>query len=298
MNDYIYRLCSFLGGRLPLPLLYLIGRLVSGLKYIFIYSTRRNVRANARAILEYRRKKKGIPYTEKDLARTVRETYNNFSRYLVDFFNVPRWNIESVRKKVVVEGIDLLDEGFSCGRGVVALTAHVGNWELAGIAASILGYKVTAVAIPYLSPAVTKIYRERRNSKGVDVLLTGSNPRGLLKALRENRVLAVLGDKAFTEKGIKTEFLGVDALLPRGPATLAVKMGAFFTAGFFMMEKNGYRFFFRRISLPHSSMSEEEKINILFEGGARAIEEVILEYPSQWLNFSPFAGTQDQPSAG
>jgi len=175
------------------------------------------------------------------------------------------------------------------GKGVVALTAHIGNWELAGITASLMGYGVTAVSIPYLSPAVTRIYRKRRSSKGINVLLTGTSPKGPLKALRENRVLAVLGDKVFTERGIKTVFLGVEASLPRGPATLAVKTDAFFTAGFFVMEKDKYRFFFKRIPAPLETMTEEEKINFLFRNGARAIEETILQYPSQWLNFSPVA---------
>jgi len=258
-----------------------------------MYSVRRNVRLNARIILEWRKRKKGIDYTEKDLARIVRETYRNFSRYLADFFNVPRWDACRIKEKVRIEDIGLLDEGLSAGKGVVALTAHIGNWELAGIVASILGYEVTAVAIPYLSPAVTRIYRKRRNSKGVEVLLTGSSPKGPLRALKENRILAVLGDKVFTEKGIKTPFLGVETLLPRGPATLAAKTGAFFTAGFFIMEKNGYRFFFRKISLPPSLKEEEEKINYLFTRGSEIIEDVILEYPSQWLNFSPVIAGND-----
>ena len=287
MDDYIYRFCSFLGAHFPVPFLYCVGRMAARLKYIFIRSVRTNVRTNVRIILEYRKNKRGIDYTEKELTYIVKQTYYNFSRYLTDFFTIPRWDIQTVRKKVKIENMELLDEGLAYGKGVVALTSHIGNWELAGIVSAILGYRVTAVAIPYRSSVITRIYKEKRNSKGVEVLLTGTNPKGPLKALRDNRILAMLGDKVFTEKGMEINFLGVDTVLPRGPATLAVQTGAFYTAGFFIMEKDRYRFFFKRINQPPASMEKESKISFLFTNGAKIIEEVILDYPSQWLNFSP-----------
>jgi len=92
---------------------------------------------------------------------------------------------------VKIDNIEILNEGLSRGKGVIALTAHVGNWELAGIVTSLLGYKITGVSIPYLNSAVTRIYKTRRKSKGMDVILTGSNSKGILKALRENKILAV-----------------------------------------------------------------------------------------------------------
>lgn len=287
MDSYIYKMCCFLGAHLPLPFLYFLGWIIANLKYIFIYSVRRHVRANVKIVLEYRKAKKGIDYTEKELHYTVKKIYCNFSRYLTDFFNIPKWDIDRIREKVTIENIELLDEGLSAGKGVIALTAHIGNWELAGIVTSILGYKVTAVAIPYLNSSVTRIYKKRRNSKGIDVLLTGTNPKGHLRALRQNKVLAVLGDKVFTEKGVKTRFLGIEALLPRGPATLAVKTGACFTAGFFIMEEYRYRFFFKKIPCPGKDMSEEEQISFLFKEGAKIIEDIIVEHPAQWLNFAP-----------
>jgi len=104
--------------------------------------------------------------------------------------------------------------------------------------------------------------------------------------LKENRILAILGDRIFTEKGMKVEFMGREVLFPRGPATLAIKTGAEFIAGFLIMKENGYRMFFREIEKPPFHLSEEEKIKLLTQKGATIIEEVILSHPSQWLNFS------------
>ena len=286
-NTILYTFMSFLGRHLPLQYLYFIGRTVAIFRYCVLHEMKKTVKDNLRIILEYRKKIKGIPYTEKDLNTLVRNTFFNFAQYLVDFFYIPKWTSEMVKKKVRVENIELLNEGLSHGKGVIALTAHIGNWELAGIAASLLGYKVTAIAIPYLNPAVTRIYKTTRTTRGIEVILTGANPKHILKALRENRILAVLGDKVFTEKGTNVRFLGTEALLPRGPATLVVKTGAAFVAGFFIMEGQNYRFFFTKIDQPSPQLPEEEKINFLIQKGAEVIEKVILSYPDQWLNFSP-----------
>ncbi len=286
MFSLIYKFFCFLGVHLPLPLSYFIAGILARIKYVFSPSLRKQVRENIRITLSWRKEKKGIEYSYNDVVKITKKAFLNFARYLTDFFNIPEWDRRRVDKKVVLEKFNILDNALSKGKGVIALTAHIGNWELAGIVASILGYKISAIAIPYFSPSITKIYVERRRGKGVDVILTGSNPKYIIKALKENRILAILGDRVFTEKGMKVEFMGREVLFPRGPATLAIKTGAEFIAGFLIMEKNGYRMFFREIETPPFHLSEEEKIKFLTQKGATLIEEVILSYPSQWLNFS------------
>jgi len=100
-------------------------------------------------------------------------------------------------------------------------------------------------------------------------------------------VLALLGDRVFREKGITVTFMGRPTVVPRGPATLAVKTGAKMLPGFLVMEEHGYRFFFGKMFQVPEHLSEEEKITYLAAEGARAIERGILEHPEQWLNFTP-----------
>ncbi|MCM8829860.1 MAG: lysophospholipid acyltransferase family protein [Candidatus Omnitrophica bacterium] len=293
----LYTLMAFMGRCFPLPLLYWIARRTAEFRYIIQKDTRKIVQQNIRIVLDYKKAVDGISYTEKELNRLVKNAFYNFGIYLADFFYIPRWNKKMVEKKVRIENIQLLDEYLKSGNGVIALTGHIGNWELSGVVASILGYKVTAVAIPYLNMSVTGICKRIRNSRGLEVILTGENPKKLLKTLKENRVLAVLGDRVFTEKGMRVKFLGIDTVLPRGPATLSIKTNTPLVAGFLVREGGKYRFFFQRIPMPPSSITEEEKIDFLVSQGAKVIERVIINYPDQWLNFTPVIHLQDNPSA-
>lgn len=168
---------------------------------------------------------------------------------------------------------------------MIALTAHIGNWELAGVVTSILGYKICAVVIPYLTPKITEIYKKIRESKGVEVIFTGSNPKDFVRFKKENKVFAILGDRVFTEKGVIVDFMGKKAIFPRGPATLAIKLKTEFIAGFLVRENNKYRLFFEKIDYPPPDLDEEKRIDYLLYQSVKKIENVILKYPTQWLNF-------------
>ncbi|MCM8818518.1 MAG: lysophospholipid acyltransferase family protein, partial [Candidatus Omnitrophica bacterium] len=135
------------------------------------------------------------------------------------------------------------------------------------------------------TPKITEIYKRIRESKGVEVILTGSNPKKFLKFKRENKIMAILGDRVFTEKGTIVNFMGKKAIFPRGPATLSIKLKTEFIAGFFVREQDKYKLFFEAIDYPDESLKEEDKIDFLLNQSVKIIEKIVLKYPTQWLNF-------------
>ncbi|MCM8818177.1 MAG: lysophospholipid acyltransferase family protein, partial [Candidatus Omnitrophica bacterium] len=178
-----------MGKYFPEKLCFFIARVITEIRYLFTPKLKRIMGKNLEIILTYRDKKN---YERQEIMRYVKETYINFGKYMAEFFTIPKLNYQKVKKKVIVENIELLEEKLLKGKGVIVLTAHIGNWELAGIVTSILGYKICAIAIPYLTPKITEIYKRIRESKGVEVILTGSNPKKFLKFKRENKIMAIL----------------------------------------------------------------------------------------------------------
>ncbi len=240
------------------------------------------MKKNLKIIFEYKEKR---VLNEKELDKYVKEVYINFGKYMTEFFTIPKLNYEKVKKKVIVENIEILDSALKKRNGVIALTAHIGNWELAGVITSILGYKISAIVIPYMTPKITEIYRRIRESKKVEVIFTGSNPKDFVRFKRENKILAILGDRVFTEKGVIVDFMGKKAIFPRGPSTLAIKLKTEFVAGFLVRENDKYKLFFEKIDYPPENLNEEEKIDFLLFESVKKIEKVILKYPTQWLSF-------------
>jgi Kdo2-lipid IVA lauroyltransferase/acyltransferase len=288
MEYILYRMGSFVGMHLPLPFARLLARIVGRIRYYFSSPALRNgITSNMRVVLAYRAQKRGIPCDGDDLRTFVREAYRNFALYLMEFFRIPLWTPATVRKNVEVEGLERLDRALAKGKGVIVLTGHIGNWELAGICASLLGYPVNAVALPFRSRRIAGIFIARRQMKGVKVILTGAGPKEILHVFRRNQLVAVLGDRLFTEKGYEVMFMGRKTLLPRGPATLAVKTGAPYLPGFLIRHGGGYRLVFEDFLEAPAELPEHDRIQMLLEKGAKVLEDYILAYPGQWLNFSP-----------
>jgi len=287
MTNVLLMLAAVIGALFPPFFCRFLARRAAEIRYLLYPRMRRTVRSNLRVVLAHRAARRGIPFDERSLTKTVRAVYYTFALYLTDFYTSRRITRRFIRRHVRVEGTALLDAGLARGRGVVALTAHLGNYELAGMAAAMLGYPVAAVALPYRNRRIVGIFNRLREARGVQVILTGVSARRIARALRENRVVAFLGDRLFGDRGVAVEFMGRTTLLPRGPATFAVKLGAAMVAGFLVYEKAGRRFFFEPVPAAPADMDDEEKVEWITARCARILEERILDHPEQWLAFAP-----------
>jgi len=287
MEYVVYRFFCFLGMHLPDWLAYFIGDVIAELRYLFTPGLRKTVRSNIKQVFTYKSQVEHFQFDEQDICRTVKQIYKNFGMYMVEFFQIPKWNRQWVQERVELVNIHYLDRALRQSKGAIVLTGHLGNWELAGIVTSLLGYNLSAVALPFKNEKMATIFVRRRKLKGVNVILTGANPKEYLRAFRKNSVIAILGDRLFTEKGMRVTFMGKETFLPRGPATLAARWNAGYLAGFLIRKKKGkYMLVFDK-PIEIEGTDENQKIQYLVEKGTEYLEKYILKYYDQWLNFSP-----------
>ena len=285
MKYALYRFSLFLGFRLPLPLAYFVAQRFSLIRHMFSASLRFVLRKNLEVVLRYKAAREGTVFEPAELSRMVKQAYLNFGRYITDFVRIPFLTIDDCRRNITFSGIHVLDETIAGNKGAIGLTAHIGNWELAGVVAQMMGYHITAVAFPQKDPRVAKIFRQRRECKGMKAPFTGT-PKELIRALHRNEILALVGDRLYTDKGIEVTFFGRLTLLPRGPYALSIKTGAPLFAGFLLIRNTGYHYQFEKIPAPPAGLPEEQKIRLLAQEGAGVLERIILDHPDQWLNFS------------
>ncbi|MCL5408938.1 MAG: lysophospholipid acyltransferase family protein [Candidatus Omnitrophica bacterium] len=295
--DYlIYRFAYFLGFCLPIRICYFISRRISEFRYYtaFVWrkSVKKNITENLRIVLQYKSEKEGKPFTIRDLRKIVKQNYYHFAQYMTDFLSMPK-NRRYFFKKLRVIGIENVEKALTYKKGVIILTAHLGNWELAGAMSTSLGFPLSAIALPYKSKNIANFFTEIRKKTGINVIKTGTGPKEILKALRKNEIVAVLGDRVFTEKGTKIDFMGKTAILPRGPATLAVKTGAKYVAGFLFYNRDSYTLLFQNLNEPSFNISDVEKINFYLDETKKILEKYILQYTYQWLNFSNTWNTEN-----
>jgi len=281
-NYILYRIGQFIALYLPLNLSYKIAGFCSDLHYMISRRDREIVKENLKVIFP----KKNI----KEIKGLARQTFRNFAKYLIDFFRFSKLDKEYIKKMVKLENMHYFDEALSKGKGVIILTAHIGNWELGAVVIALLGYPFYAVALPHKYKKVDDFFNFQRERKGAKVISLRKAARGGLTVLKENKMLALAGDRDFAKGGVVVDFFGRPSNFPVGPAFFSLKTGANIIPTFMVRNKN--ETFTLQIGKPinavFNSTDKNEYIKKVTSQCKVIIEEQIRRYPDQWYMFMPF----------
>ena len=218
INFILYKIGEALACGLPLKAAYAVAMFISDFRFIYAREDRANALANLKVIFPEK--------SEAQIREIRRRMFRNFAKYLVDFFRFVKMDRTFVHDKIKTEGTEEFDRALKENKGVVVLTAHIGNWELGGVVIAMLGYPLWVVALPHKNKMVNDFFDGRRKSKNINVIPFGKAARECILHLRENKMVALLGDRDFShERGLVTELFGKPIYLPKGPAALALKTG-------------------------------------------------------------------------
>ncbi len=165
----------------------------------------------------------------------------------------------------------------------VSLTAHLGNWDLAGRALSILGRPVRVVMAPEADPAVEGLL-ERGRAPGLTVTrLTGPLVAvELVAALRRGEIVAFQLDRALGGRGdVEVPFFGQPAAFPLGPFLVAAAAGVPVVPAFCVLEApRGYRLHVE----PAMAVARGAEREALRHAVA-VLERYVRAHWDQWFNF-------------
>ena len=274
-----YLVAQFLAIHLPKKWVYCVARIVSKLYYYFSWQSRRAVRDNLSHVVKRK-------LTKKEFRRLIWLTYLNFGKYLADFLFFPKIDENNIDKIVKIKNRHYIDEAFSYKRGVIALSAHLGNWEIGGIALSLKGYPINAIVLSHDNPRVNQFFIRQRKQKNMNIIPVGSAFRKALRILRKGEAIAVLGDRDIFKKGIKLDFFDKETIVPKGPAMMAVETGAAVLPVFAVRQPDEtYELIFEKPFFAKSGKNRNESIQKTALQIAGIIEEYISFYPEQWLLF-------------
>jgi len=226
----LYRASCVLSRVIPRKFAYWVGLRVADVFYRRHTTERRAVMNNLRQIMTYR----GMDCSDEKLAVAARMTFQYFGKYLVDFFRYTSLTREEVDKIVTIEHREYWDQALAAGNGIIAVTAHLGNWEMGGAVMAAYGYKINAVTLPAHMEKIESLFQKQRMRRGINPIPLGRAVGGVLRALRRKEVVALLVDRDFSRHQDRLMFFGRPARLPRGPARLAAISGAMVLPGFLL----------------------------------------------------------------
>ena len=161
--------------------------------------------------------------------RIARETYRHLGRMAAEFALVPRMSPRELERALTIENFGALEEAKARGRGVVACTAHFGNWELLQAGCSLRGIPISSITRRQRSARADSMIKRARAAAGVEDLGAdrGETLKAALRALRQGRVLGyVIDQNVSRRRAVFPTFFGVPAATSPTPAVLAMRNGA------------------------------------------------------------------------
>jgi KDO2-lipid IV(A) lauroyltransferase len=271
-----YRLASATATRLPRPVrTWVAGRLAAALAGRFP-AERGAVRSNLGRIHPHR--------DAAWLDAAVDRVFGRFAVCFADLLSLNRGPQAGLWRHVAGIGDQApTRQALARGRGCVSLTAHLGNWELAGRALAVLGRPVHVVMAPEVDPGVGALL-SRGGHPGVRFVRLGSPVVAveLAAALRRGEVVAFQLDRAVGGRGeVEVPFFGEPAAFPLGPFLIAAAAGAPVVPAFCVLEAGGgYRLHVE----PALEVTRGDEVTALRRAVA-TLERYVREYWDQWFNF-------------
>jgi len=279
---FFYKIGQFFVSLLPLKAAYRIAVFLSDIQYFCSPRDRMAVQDNLRVISDH----------DSAVKPMAREVFRNFGKYLVEFFRVETFTYEFITRHVTIKNREILDEALKRGKGVIIMTAHIGNWELGGLVLGLIGYPLTAVALPHRERPVNELFNRQRAAGGVTVVSANLAIRKCISTLKGNGIVALLADRDFSATGDVMKFFGKDTLIPRGAAmfcyhTRSAVIPMFLTRtadAHFNIEIH------QPLDISEDDFLMEEKMfrEFFMKKQVAVLEKQIRRDPTQWMMFRRF----------
>ena len=256
--------------------------LVGKIAYYLLPLRRREILSNIHQVF-------GDELSKKEARRLAQSFYSHFWRLLGEIISAIWTPKETLASRVDVEGIEHVLKAAENGKGVLVLTGHFGNWEMAAVAAMMQFQKyqqrihVVRKNVGWIAGRFVFNWFE---SAGINVLSRVGALERILEILENNEVAILVMDQHAPppSKGVPIEFFGKKAWTNRSLALLAGKTGAAVIPAVTFRKPDGrhYLRFEKALEwIEADSTKAEELLNT--RRYSEVLERFVLEQPEQWF---------------
>ncbi|GAL87023.1 lipid A biosynthesis acyltransferase [Sporocytophaga myxococcoides] len=215
----------------------------------------------------------------------VYQNYYIFGQTLIDKVAI----MGGIRNKFTInhDGQLHLREIAAQGKGGIFISAHIGNYEVAGHLLNQIKAKINIVMFDAEHEKIKSYFSEIYGERPVNIIPVKDDLSHIFeinKALKNQEIICIHGDR-YVEGGkvISTDFLGKEALFPLGPFQLAKALKVPYSYVFAVKETDEhYHFFATPPKVSNGNVEEMVKEYV------KEVERMVKNYPEQWFNFYNF----------
>jgi predicted LPLAT superfamily acyltransferase len=183
------------------------------------------------------------------------------------------------------------------GTGSILLSAHIGNWEIAGQMLDTLNTKFNVLMYDNEAEKMKEYMSKVMGKKSFNVIAIRDGDMSHLvelhKAFSNNELVVMHGDRFLPgAPTIEKNFMGKPAKFPAGPFIMAAKFGVPITLVFAVKESKNHYHLFARPPIEVKRTRTKEATDLAVKSSSdlylKELECMLKKYPTQWFNFYDF----------
>jgi lauroyl/myristoyl acyltransferase len=220
------------------------------------------------------------PANAQKVRRYTKNTFVNYARTMLDFLRLDFIDRDDFSVEMI--GLDNVKKALQYRRGCVLVTMHLGNWDYAGSYLAAHGVPMSAL-VEQTEPHMYELYTRHRERLGMRTFPLSRAGIAFLHTIKNNRVLAVLGDRDIGGNGIVVDFFDGRRTIPRGLGDIVIKRQLPVLFGYMALQpyhkKKRYLGWIEPPVFFKSSADDFNKVMVA------KFEQLIRQYPDQWMLF-------------
>ncbi len=247
--------------------------------YFFLKDLRRVGLRNFQAVYAHEK-------TQRELERMTKVSIKNIGYTMMDMLYFVDRPKESTRI-VTISGEAHLKNALQLGRGVIGITAHLGNFPLMFFALIERGYRVNVIIRPMRDEKFGAFMHKESakwNIKMIELYPQKEFLKKSFQALKQNELLFILLDEVAPKNtGVRVPFLGREVERATGPMMFYDRFKSPIVPMFIVKNDQGH--FEIMIKEPVEVFESPDQHSAHVENISRmtkVIEEVVSAYPLQW----------------
>lgn len=271
---FFLRVIEWVISRLSYRTLHALGRVAGILIYYVHTSFRKKTLTNIAIAF-------GKTKSEKERRKIAKRSFQNLTITCLEFFRLKK-SKENFSEIAVLKECEEVISLLNKGQGVVCLSAHQANWEIPFVA---ITQFISGIAIgrPIKNKRLYEWVLSVREMNGGKIVMPKTAIKLGMEALKEGKMLGIVGDQAFPTSSYSYPLFGTRAWTATTPAVLAYRTNSPLVVGSTKRVKNHYEITASPLLWPDTTKPLKEEVQRMMNAAMAYLEASIAERPWEWL---------------